>query len=53
MRLPGAIRPLFSISAISGAETMTRSVGLPDAMAPRNWPVGPTIRLNVNPLCRE
>ena len=47
------ILPLFSISAISGAETMTRSVGLPDAMAPRNWPVGPMIRLNFNPVCRE
>ena len=49
MRLPGAILPVFSISAISGAETMTRSAGLPDAMASRSWPVGPTVRLNLCP----
>ena len=51
--LNSAIRPLLSISAISGAETMTRSVGLPDAMASRSCPVGPTVRLNFSPLCRE
>ena len=49
MRLPGAILPVFSISAISGAETMTRSAGLPDAMASRSWPVGPTVKLNLWP----
>ena len=35
MRLFGAILPVFSISAISGADTMTRSAGLPEAMASR------------------
>ena len=51
-RLPGVIFPVFSNSAISGADAMTRSTGLPDEMASRNWPVGPMVKENLWPVCR-
>ena len=52
-RLPGMILPVFSSSAISGAEAMIRSAGSPDAMVSRSSPVGPVVKLNLMPVCFE